>query len=278
MQNSKLTHRSSQGSEENQSRPPKPALLDSMGRKVGDPKVVSTPFTRKPSPSLDLSGMKFGRLLVLNRTGERQRYNYIYRCKCDCGKMVRVIGSSLRYNRTKSCGCAKRDATASRNKAGAIHGMSRNPVKRRVYNSWCGMMTRCFNKKQSAYKHYGGRGITACEFLKTSPENLISLIGLRPENTTLDRVNTHAGYTCGNCSDCKAHGWSFNVRWATAKEQNRNSTQNRLITVDGKTLCVAAWAEELGVPKWAITNRLHLPTRRRRSDEEVIRLLKNEAI
>ena len=55
---------------------------------------------------IDLSGKRFGRLLVLDRgprLGENGQYHW--RCKCDCGHQVFVRGSCLTYGSTKSCGC-----------------------------------------------------------------------------------------------------------------------------------------------------------------------------
>lgn len=34
------------------------------------------------------------------------------------------------------------------------------------YNSWRGMMSRCYRKKDASYKSYGGRGVKVCEELR----------------------------------------------------------------------------------------------------------------
>ncbi len=59
--------------------------------------------------SKDLSGKKFGRLLVLERTDEiyKSNGNFMWKCLCDCGKIIKVQTSSLTSWNTKSCGCLK---------------------------------------------------------------------------------------------------------------------------------------------------------------------------
>lgn len=53
----------------------------------------------------DLSGMKFGRLTVLENTGEKKNGKYIYKCQCECGQYCYIRSSSLTSNHTISCGC-----------------------------------------------------------------------------------------------------------------------------------------------------------------------------
>ena len=55
----------------------------------------------------DLTGHRFGKLLVLGRDIDRKskcRFAY-WNCRCDCGRVVSVVGSTLRNGDTKSCGC-----------------------------------------------------------------------------------------------------------------------------------------------------------------------------
>jgi hypothetical protein len=52
----------------------------------------------------DLTGKKFGQLTVVERA-ESKNSQVKWRCKCDCGNEIIVIGSNLSSEHTKSCGC-----------------------------------------------------------------------------------------------------------------------------------------------------------------------------
>ena len=52
----------------------------------------------------DLSGERFGRLLVLCRAPNRKK-STMWHCLCDCGSNVDVASTSLLGEHTKSCGC-----------------------------------------------------------------------------------------------------------------------------------------------------------------------------
>lgn len=54
----------------------------------------------------DLTGQRIGKLVVIERLKERNKYGRImYRCQCDCGKEVIVLGYRLAAHLTLSCGC-----------------------------------------------------------------------------------------------------------------------------------------------------------------------------
>jgi hypothetical protein len=62
--------------------------------------------------AIDLTGNKYGKLLVLERAEdyvsfEGNRYTQ-WLCRCDCGNECVVRSSSLISNATNSCGCGKR--------------------------------------------------------------------------------------------------------------------------------------------------------------------------
>lgn len=58
-------------------------------------------------PVVDLTGKRFGALLVLKPTGERRNNSVVWRCLCDCGKRTSVTHANLSKESggTRSCGC-----------------------------------------------------------------------------------------------------------------------------------------------------------------------------
>ena len=54
---------------------------------------------------VDLSGLRFGRLVVVGAVGKDARGNVLNRCLCDCGGSVDVATCNLRRGRKRSCGC-----------------------------------------------------------------------------------------------------------------------------------------------------------------------------
>ena len=57
-----------------------------------------------PGKVIDLKGQTFGRLEVLDFIGVTNR-NAVWRCRCQCGKVVPREGGQLRAGHQKSCGC-----------------------------------------------------------------------------------------------------------------------------------------------------------------------------
>jgi hypothetical protein len=156
-------------------------------------------------------------------------------CLCDCGKSKNVALSKLRSGNTKSCGCIRKEPQS---KANFSHGGSHS----KLYLCWCNMRRRCGNPKN---KHYGGRGITICRewgkfegFQKWAFDN-----GYLP-GLSIERKDNNGNYEPGNCI------------WIPRNDQPRNSRRNVLLTLNGRTQYLQAWATELGVNRGTITSRL----------------------
>ncbi len=183
----------------------------------------------------DRTGKRYGNLIALSFSGMARGGNAMWKVQCDCGKVWDVRGSDLRSGNTTSCGCAR---------VRIKHGATRAGKPTREYRTWKNMKTRCFNQNNSEFKNYGARGISVCERWRNSFGNFLEDMGECPPGLTLERVNNSGNYKPSNC------------RWATRKEQNRNSRRNRLLTVDGVTRCVSEWAELLNLPSSTIRMRL----------------------
>lgn len=184
----------------------------------------------------DLSGERFGRLLVLQRDGCNKHGQIKWWCECDCGACKHVLGGMLRSGMTQSCGCIKRESIA---KVNYKHGMKDTPIHR----IWWAMMQRCHDKNSQAYPRYGGRGINVCarwqEFAAFYAD-----MGDRPAGMSLERINNDGDYEPGN------------VRWASSKDQANNRRSNRFIEHNGERLTVAQWAAKSGVPMGTLWSRL----------------------
>lgn len=72
----------------------------------------------------------------------------------------------------------------------------------------------------------------------------LSDMGEAPPGTSIDRIRVNGNYEPDNC------------RWATDIVQQRNRRNNRRITANGKTQCVAEWARELGTSRQTLRHRL----------------------
>ncbi len=68
---------------------------------------------------IDLTGMKFGKLLVLERSANDKRGYPQWLCRCDCGRTKVILGNSLRRGITKSCSCYQKEHM--KNRKGSSH-------------------------------------------------------------------------------------------------------------------------------------------------------------
>lgn len=66
----------------------------------------------KKTRLIDLTGQKFGRLLVLSRA-ESLTKDVKWNCQCDCGNVTVVAGKHLKDGATVSCGCRQRELQAT---------------------------------------------------------------------------------------------------------------------------------------------------------------------
>lgn len=121
-------------------------------------------------------------------------------------------------------------------------------MKSAEYMAWENMKSRCYNKKFPQFNDYGGRGIEVCEQWRgpKSFQNFLKDVGPRPSaQHSLDRFpNPDGNYEPGN------------VRWATRKEQNRNTSKNVFLTVDGVSRTISEWCELKGLMHNTVRGRL----------------------
>ena len=191
----------------------------------------------------NLVGMKFGRLVVLERADNKIKKNgkslVMWRCLCKCGNIKVVSRDSLLSSRVQSCGCLRAEKTSERR---FKHGLRRT----QLYNVWANIKTRCYNPKKDTYIYYGGKGITMCQewlddfkaFYNWSINN-----GYK-KGLTIDRLNPNGNYEPSNC------------RWVTVSQQQNNKLNNHIIEYNGEVHTLAEWSKLLNLTYGALYRRI----------------------
>ncbi len=135
------------------------------------------------SKFIDLTGKKFGRLVVLKKVDNDKWGAHQWLCKCDCGEEKIIRGSSLKSGHTKSCGCLQQEKAAISCRKRTAHGHA-GQNRSQIYQSWIGMHRRCTDPNDINYHNYGGRGIKVCDpWMKF--ENFLEDMGEYPKGTRL---------------------------------------------------------------------------------------------
>lgn len=187
----------------------------------------------------DLTGLRFGRLIVVEFAGRHPKScKALWQCLCDCGTRCIIRNDHLTGGRIASCGCWRREFSSQLNRT---HGMTGIPEHR----VWRAMIQRCCNPNSAFYKNYGGRGINVCKQWKESFAAFYQDLGPKPfPSHTLERVDNSQGYEPGN------------TIWATKIQNARNTRKNVYLVYKGQRDCIAAWSERTGISSTAIRHRL----------------------
>ena len=189
---------------------------------------------------IDLTGMRFGRLVVTGRIsrGARKSKAPVWHCICDCGGETATTRGNLKTGKAQSCGCRIKDVNIALRQT---HGMA---GKHPLYQTWSSMRKRCNCPTDHAYPRYGGRGISVCARWDNF-ETFIEDVGERPSaRHSIDRKDNDGNYEPGN------------VRWATAREQEHNKATCLHLTFLGRTQAATDWANQLGLNYLTLYYRL----------------------
>ena len=199
-----------------------------------------------PLPRNDLTGKRFGRLVVVGPY-DKVKGQLRWECICDCGARHIAYGTSLKGGSTRSCGCLLHDF----NKTLIVHGCE----PKRLYRIWSGMKCRCNDQRNKDFAHYGGRGITFCsEWSEFVPFRDWALANGYSDDLSIDRIDVNGNYCPENC------------RLVSAKEQANNRTNNRKVSYKGETKNVSEWAKQYGID----ASLFHAAIRRGKTIDEIV--------
>lgn len=122
-----------------------------------------------------------------------------------------------------------------------------NGKRTRLGRIWNNIKKRCYNPRHESYKYYGAKGVKVCD------EWIHDFDAFKDwamshgytDDKSIDRIDSNGDYNPDNC------------RWATAKQQANNRSDNHMITYDGTTMTMMEWAEHLNINFKTLTRRIY---------------------
>lgn len=196
---------------------------------------------------LDLIGSKFGWLTVTHfshriyKVPASRGTRLFWICRCECGNTVTVSATHLRSGHTNSCGCFQKQRATE---AKTVHGDCGRQGKHPIYETWRGMMDRCYRSSCESYKYYGAKGVRVCRRWRSYINFKADMLGTWQAGLTLNRRDNDGSYTPANC------------HWATQIEQSFNRSNNRWIEWQGQRRTITQWAAYLQIHHTVIHGRL----------------------
>lgn len=147
-------------------------------------------------------GVKFNKVLVLERVENGTNGHVRYKCKCDCGKIFDTWASAVRFGKTRSCGCYRKPVERKGQapiiklyNAYRTGALKRNLLFEldfseftKLVNGNCTYCGDAPNRKQYAYhRTRKSRGHQTDEFIVVNG---------------IDRKDSTLGYILDNCVSC----------------------------------------------------------------------------
>jgi len=187
----------------------------------------------------DITGQRFGNLVVLHAMPPDGCGRVKWKLKCDCGgETIRMTSEITKSAKKRALTCAHKCPLRAVAKK---HDMSAHPA----YWVWRSMRDRCQLPTHQAWKNYGGRGITVCERWDSFEAFWEDMGPTYKKGLTLDRLDNSKGYSPENCG------------WRTRKQQASNTRKNRFIETPWGKMTVKQASEKSGVGVTTLLYRLN---------------------
>lgn len=143
----------------------------------------------------DLSGQRFGRLLILSYEGQNKHRQSVWKCQCDCGTLVRVARPRLVSGNTTSCGCYNKEILSL-------------PVGESSWNKLFSMYKRNAERRNLVFhlskEEFRRLATSNCYYCNSKPSNYY-----KNQRTSggviysgIDRVDSSRNYVLDNCVPC----------------------------------------------------------------------------
>lgn len=158
---------------------------------------------------VDLTGKKFGRLLVVRKSKKISRKrtsgDRLWDCLCDCGTKVQAFGSSLRDGRVKSCGCLRREVSAAiqRSRRDVLRVPFAETIRKNVLRHYKNNAEERGLDWKLTKSQFNELVYSNCYYCGSLPKEYKSKYGKhKTQINGIDRVDNSKGYTSENCVPC----------------------------------------------------------------------------
>lgn len=180
----------------------------------------------------DLTGMRFGKLVVLIATKNRQKSSVIWKCKCDCGNICFVSSQNIVSGGTTSCGCYRKSIISKPFRESSFLSLFNK------YKINANSRNLVFNLSIDEFKFLTSQNCFYCGKEPIQQHNKKRSNGSYLYNG-IDRLDNNIGYIFSNCVPCckecnfsKASRTPYEfVLWILKISKNFNST------IDIDTFC-----------------------------------------
>ena len=165
---------------------------------------------------IDLTGMRFGRLLVVSCAGRNPYGGFRYLCKCDCGKEKISPYTSLRDGNSQSCGCLRSDRMRVeihrvRMKSPVWGVLPERACENRVFRSYAKHARKRNLGWELDFETFKGFLYSNCFYCNAPPRQRMRSRRTSILYTGVDRIDSSQGYTednvvpsCGTCNYMKS--------------------------------------------------------------------------
>jgi 5-methylcytosine-specific restriction endonuclease McrA len=184
----------------------------------------------------DLTGKRFGKLVVLHMTNVRQGYTVVWAVKCDCGTPF-ILATARHLQRINDCGCGRGKPGTNGYKGNAYAQPSEDVARRNLYATYRSNATRRGKEFNLSRDEFDALTTSLCHYCGTEPSQVNKAYKIHEcLYSGIDRVDSSKGYITGNCVPCcgqcnKAKGeyseadfldWLRRAYWHNFKDVNHD--------------------------------------------------------
>lgn len=157
------------------------------------------------SKQIDLTGIKFNRLHVIELHGSKKygrTFKRIWKCQCDCGKIIYTNTGSLTTNNTKSCGCLHNELSSKNSIKSRYKIAKKSTGHNSIYVSYKNNAKKRKLEFNLDFEYFKNLLIDNCFYCNAIPSNIYMKSYYNVTYNGIDRIDNKLGYINGNVVTC----------------------------------------------------------------------------